>query len=301
MISMPNSSNETAMRTVSARAVRRSRPRLSALSRLMENRLVNRLTRMISSNRMVMILKSMGRLCTFRPTVWATALLLLLVTVFVNLGQWQWGKAERKAAAQALLEARAGEAPLSLPASAVTDATFFHYRRVAVRGHYRPAGQILLDNQMQGERVGYRVLTPFVIAGPSGAGDREVLVDRGWIPAPADRRELPVAAVSPAPTFITGTAVVPSDRHFVLAADTAPPGGNARWQFIDLARYAREARVELQPVIVRLAADQPDGYLRSWPRPDERIERHQSYALQWFGFAASALGIWVWAGFRRRP
>lgn len=226
--------------------------------------------------------------------------MLALVATFVALGQWQWDKAERKAAAQALLERRAAEPPRALPAAPLADAQAFHYRRVAVRGHYRAAGQILLDNQMmgeQGERVGYRVLTPFAIAG----GDMEVLVDRGWVPAPAERARLPeLAAVPPGPTFIQGIAVVPTDKHFALAADDAPPGGDARWQFLDLDRYARAAGVALQPLVIRLDADQPDGYLRDWPRPDERIERHRSYALQWFGFAASAVGIWAWTGFRRR-
>lgn len=252
-----------------------------------------------------MILKSMRGLCAFQPKLWATLLTLALVTLFVNLGQWQWGKAEKKAAAQALLEARATEPPLSLPAAPVDDAQLLHYRKVAVRGHYRAAGQILLDNQMMEEKVGYRVLTPFVIDG----GVTEILVDRGWVPAAADRRQLPDVTVPPVPegipvgppTFLQGVAVMPSDKHFALAADTAPPGDNTRWQFLDLARYAREAKVLLQPVVLRLDADQPGGYLRVWPRPDERIERHRSYALQWFGFAASAVGIWAWSGFRRKP
>lgn len=224
--------------------------------------------------------------------------MLALVALFVALGQWQWNKAERKAAAQALLDARADEAAVGLPAVRIDDADAFHYRRVSVRGHFRAGGQILLDNQMMGEQVGYRVLTPFVIDG----GKTEVLVDRGWVAAPADRRTLPEAvshAVTPKLTFITGTAAVPSYKHFALAADTAAPGDNARWQFLDLERYAREARVELQPVVIRLDADQPNGYLRVWPRPDERHERHLSYALQWFGFAASTVGIWAWFGFRR--
>lgn len=229
--------------------------------------------------------------------------MLALVAAFVSLGQWQWSKAQRKEAAQARLDALAGAPPVELPATPVADAGFFHYRRVAAHGRYRPAGQILLDNQMMGERAGYRVLTPFVIAGADGKNGVEVLVDRGWVPAPADRRNLPDVAVaaSPAPSFIVGTAALPSRKHFSLAADSAPPGGDARWQFLDLDRYAREAKVELQPFMVRLDPDQPHGYLRVWPRPDERHERHFSYALQWFGFAASAIAIWAWFGFRRRP
>jgi surfeit locus 1 family protein len=252
-------------------------------------------------------LKNMAGLCAFRPRLWTTLTMLLLVALFVSLGQWQWGKAERKAAAQALLDTHAVEAPISLPATRIADAAAFHFRRVAVQGHYRAAGQILLDNQMieeQGERVGYRVLTPFVIDGAQGNSEVEVLVDRGWVAAPLDRRILPDAvnlAVSPAPTLLAGTAVAPARKHFALAADTASAGGNARWQFLDLDRYAREAKAELQPVIIRLDPGQPDGYLRVWPRPDDRNERHLSYALQWFGFAASTVGIWAWFGFRRTP
>ena len=93
---------------------------------------------------------------------------------------------------------------------------------------------------------------------------------------------------------------MPASKHFALAADTAPPGDNARWQFLDLGRYAREAKVKLQPLVLRLDPAQPDGYLRAWPRPDDRIERHQSYALQWFGFAASTVGIWAWSGLRSK-
>jgi surfeit locus 1 family protein len=245
---------------------------------------------------MTMILKNMRGLCAFRTPLWATLLMLALMVLFVNLGQWQWGKAERKAEAQALLEARASEPPLSLPAALVDDAQLYHYRKVEARGHYRAAGQILLDNQMMEERVGYRVLTPFVIEG----GGVEVLVDRGWVAAPADRARLPELGVPPASTFLVGVAALPADKHFALAADSAPPGGNARWQFLDPARYAQEAKVRLQPFVVRLDPGQPDGYLRVWPRPDARVERHRSYALQWFGFAASALGIWAWAGFRRK-
>jgi hypothetical protein len=36
--------------------------------------------------------------------------------------------------------------------------------------------------------------------------------------------------------------------------------------------------------------------VRDWPRPDDRKERHLSYALQWYGFAASAVLIWLALG-----
>ena len=43
----------------------------------------------------------------------------------------------------------------------------------------------------------------------------------------------------------------------------------------------------------------PAGFVRDWPRPDDRKERHLSYALQWYGFAASAVLIWLALAWRR--
>jgi surfeit locus 1 family protein len=52
-------------------------------------------------------------------------------------------------------------------------------------------------------------------------------------------------------------------------------------------------------VVIQLDPDAPGGYVRDWPRPDERADRHRSYALQWFGFAAASLGIWAYFLIRR--
>ena len=55
----------------------------------------------------------------------------------------------------------------------------------------------------------------------------------------------------------------------------------------------------LQPIILQLDPAAPGGFVRDWPRPDERADKHLSYALQWFGFAATTVGIWVWFLLRR--
>ena len=70
-------------------------------------------------------------------------------------------------------------------------------------------------------------------------------------------------------------------------------------QNLDLARFARLAGYPVQPVVLQLAADAPAGFVRAWPRPDDRKERHLSYALQWYGFAASAVLIWLALAWRR--
>lgn len=238
----------------------------------------------------------------FRPGAWPTLLMLGLVGVFVSLGQWQLGKAELKQAAQAELDAAARALPVALPAVLVADPAALHHKRVEVRGRYDAAGQILIDNRVLHERPGFHVITPLVI---DGAHDGlRVLVNRGWIPAPPTRGAV-IAPVEPAvpdgPVHVAGTAVLPPTHFFALATDTAPPGGNAVWQNLDLARYRSATRQALQPLVIRLAPEAPDGFDRAWPRLDERHQKHQSYAWQWFGFAATSVAIWLFFAIRRVP
>ncbi|TMI45909.1 MAG: SURF1 family protein, partial [Betaproteobacteria bacterium] len=46
-------------------------------------------------------------------------------------------------------------------------------------------------------------------------------------------------------------------------------------------------------------SDSGDGLLREWPRPDAGIERHESYALQWYSLAALAVILAAVLSFRR--
>src|SRR2546422_1024279 len=49
----------------------------------------------------------------------------------------------------------------------------------------------------------------------------------------------------------------------------------------------------------RRVADSGDGLLREWPRADAGIERHESYALQWYSLAALAVILAAVLSFRR--
>lgn len=223
--------------------------------------------------------------------------MVALVALFAQLGQWQLGKAQVKEAAQDRLDAGRGDAPAAIGSALVDSPAALHLKPVQARGRYDAAGQILIDNRVHHDRVGYHVITPLVV---DGSGTR-VLVNRGWIAAPPTRDQRIAPPVPDGPVAVRGTAWLPSTRIFALASDAAPAGGNAVWQNLDLARYREAGRAALQPVVILLAADAADGFARDWPRPDDRHERHRSYALQWFGFAATALAIWLWFAVRRDP
>lgn len=220
-------------------------------------------------------------------------LLAVLLPVFVSLGLWQWNKAEQKLQLQGELDRRSGEPAIAMPTTAV-DGEALRYRRVILRGTFDAGRQILLDNQVHQEQAGYHVITPLRIAG----SELHVLVNRGWLPAPADHSIVPVAAVPAGEVELSGLAVLPPHRFFNLAAQ--PSSGWAPvWQNLDLERFRQSVAYPLQAVIVLLDPESPGGYARQWPRPDERAERHRSYALQWFGFAATSLGIWGYFLVRR--
>jgi surfeit locus 1 family protein len=234
----------------------------------------------------------------FRPGLAPTLATLLLVPLFVHLGNWQWGKAERKAAQQALLESRINSAPVTLSGGGV-DAESLRYAAVRVRGRYEPQFQFLLDNQVWRGRAGFHVVTPLRIEGSAA----RVLVDRGWVPFGGDRSRLPEVPTPRDETLeVAGHAVVPPEKFFELGAPAAPQAGwEPVWQNLDLRRYRERVPFEVLPVVLRMdAASEAGGFVREWPRPDEKIGMHRGYALQWWAFAAGLAGAWVYFGFRRR-
>lgn len=230
----------------------------------------------------------------FRPSLWGGTLALAVATGCIQLGNWQHAKFDRKQAAQKLLDARGVDAPITLGASPV-DAEALRSHPVVVRGRFETERQFLVDNRVYREQAGYHVLTPLRIEGSS----MRVLVNRGWVPARASHSDLPVVATPDGPVELTGIAVVPGSRFFTLGTEPATRAWQAVWQNLDLARFIASAPYPVQPVVLQLAAEAPAGFVRDWPRPDDRAERHLSYAWQWYGFAASAGLIWFALGWRR--
>lgn len=215
-------------------------------------------------------------------------LVAVLVPLFVSLGQWQWNKASFKEGRQSMLDSRAAEPAVLLPPTMV-DAETMRYRKVTVRGVFEPQQQILIDNRIHRDRAGYHIVTPLKIEG----SELRVLVNRGWVPADTDRSRLPVIDTPSGVIELQATAVPPGTRFFTLGKEVATTSWQPVWQNLDLARYRQAVSFSLQPIILQLDPDSAAGFVRDWPRPDERIERHVGYAWQWFGFAAATVFIWL--------
>ena len=210
----------------------------------------------------------------------------MLLPAFIALGLWQLRKAEAATALQAEIAACALAAPVEMPVTPATAA--LRHRRVVLRGSYDSGAQILIDNRIHAGRAGYHVVTPLRLDG----AEMRVLVNRGWVPAAADRRILPEVPPPAGHIEITGVAVAPPTR-FVTLGDGATPRGVV-WQNLDFPRLRDSVAFPLQPFVVQLDATAPGGYARDWPRADERALRNLGYAWQWFGFAVASLCIWLY-------
>ena len=229
----------------------------------------------------------------FAPTLFAIAITIAAVAIFVRLAFWQLGRASEKDALQA--QYAAGQRSL-VELTAANAAALSQYQRVQARGHYDSAHQILLDSMPSAMgQPGYRVVTPFELE--QGGW---VLVDRGWHRPGATRSDLPKVAVGEDARTVSGQLTVLPRPGVRLAAG---PGGS-NWPRV--MNYPEHASVEsalerkVLPGLVLLDADQPDGFERAWQlRTDMGSERHLGYAVQWFGFAIAAVVLFVVLGLRR--
>lgn len=231
----------------------------------------------------------------FRPKLLPTLAFLVLLPGFIQLGFWQYGKAEKKLALQASLDQRSRGPLVAMPTTPVA-AEAMAYRRVSLRGHFDSTRQILVDNRVYQERAGFHVVTPLQLAG----SDMRVLVNRGWIPAADNHAQLPQPATPEGSVEVHGLVVMPPSKFFTLGAEPAAGSWQRVWQNLDLARYRQAVDFPLQPVLVLLDADSDAGFVRDWPRPDERVEKNLGYAWQWWGFAAALVAIYIFVNLQRR-
>ena len=208
----------------------------------------------------------------------------------IALGNWQARRAEEKRALGAEVDQALKAAPIEISATLVENKNLL-LKRVAARGEFVAERTLFLDNKIRRGRVGYEVITPLKLARSS----LHVLVNRGWIEAPRSRDVLPEVRTPAGETRVEGLALERLPHALQLKEDLQ---GRVR-QNVDLGAFAAETGLALQPIVIEQRSDSGDGLLREWPRADAGIERHESYALQWYLLAALAVILAAVLSFRR--
>jgi len=232
-----------------------------------------------------------------RPTAFAVALTAFGIAAFIGLGIWQLRRAAEKERLLARYADVAKREPV--PFKSVRDVTDkLRYPHVRVKGHYLASRGYLLDEQPHGDRMGVHVIAVFAGDGE----DRLLLVDRGWVAWNHRPGTTPVFPPTPAgPQVLKGLYAAYPGGGLRL-------GGNAlaresRWPKLTLFLDAGQISADLgKPVFARLLLLDPEpgsGFVREWKPNVMPPQRHQAYAVQWFGFAIVALLIFIGKHWRK--
>jgi len=216
-----------------------------------------------------------------------TIFVAVFIPLTVALGFWQIDRGAQKRAIEDARIASFGALPVD--ETRLEDAP--PYARVRVEGRYDGQHQFLVDNHTRHGVPGYVVITPF-----DSVGGRRLLVNRGWVEAPASRSELPNVPVTDADVRIVGSLWTAS----ATTKDTSAWDG--RWpkriEQFDAARIGEAANAS-RPVEFRLEEDQP-GSLEPIVLGEEMSStRHFGYAVQWFAMAVALVVAYVVLGIHK--
>ena len=257
-----------------------------------------------------------------RSTIAALLLLALTALGCASLGYWQLERAEQRRDILRVMEQGRTSTPLSLVANTATE-ELHDWRRVNAQGHCRNDLTVLLENRNHDGRPGYWVATPLAL---SSEPERAILVLRGWTPrrfaAPGDTgapAHPPAGELQAASGLqqIQGELLSRVPRMYELSSLSGQESGSLPAHIPDPASplpivvnlalddYAAATGLSLLPAIIQQADDasQPDdGLVRLWGEPSVDADKNIGYAIQWFSFAAIALGAFlviVWRRLRR--
>lgn len=231
-----------------------------------------------------------------RIVAWLPVAVGVLASVLaVSLAQWQLGRAEQKRALQARWDAGESQ-PAAVWHTLPEPSDAWLYRRVRVTGKFGEGYQVYLDNRLHKGQAGYHVVAPLRLSA-SGAS---VLINRGWLRGDTDRRNTPFVAVPQEAVAVEGILVRAQTRYLELGSATVQ---GMVWQNLDLKRYRELYPYSLPDWLILQTDAVPDNLLRDWPKPDTGVDKHISYAGQWFALAATSLAltlIYLWRLYRGR-
>lgn len=156
----------------------------------------------------------------------------------------------------------------------------------------------LLDNQVYQGQVGYDVLALFNPA----TSKKPLLINLGWVKAPASREQLPSIELPNRPITINVQLKQGKLSGFTLESTSSKPTNN-RWpkrvQNIDLQLFTQQAQ---QPMVDFIGYRQGVGDELGIPHYQAVVmspEKHYGYAVQWLLIAVACVVVAVFASKRR--
>lgn len=217
-------------------------------------------------------------------------LTLIVMGLLCSLGFWQLRRADEKRIMLMHSETMRHTAAIFIDPNSKQSVE--NYQPIFVKGTYDNHHVFFLDNQFYQHQLGYEVIQPVILS-----DTRIILVSRGWIKAPIDRKNLPIVIYPKGNKKIVGTAYYPS-KPLSLGANVDNTNTQAwpkRIERVNIAEIRKwlGKNSKVYPFILRLNPTEPNGYIRDWSIVAMPPERHIAYAIQWFAMAGAVLIIFI--------
>jgi len=233
------------------------------------------------------------------------ALTVLGLAILIGLGSWQLARSVEKSTFLDKLRTEAAGTPAAMPTAALwptLDPVKLDLTRVAAQGSFVDGPFASVQTTIASGGPGTRQLTGFgrwIFQGFRLADGGVVLVNRGFVP------ESRLGEIKPAsgPATVTGFLRAPETRNAFTPADlpasrtfyTRDPGAIAAALGLPPAPFYLEAERQGDGLTPPAGVDAKELIARI---PDN----HLSYALTWFGLAATLIGVfaaYAWQGRRK--
>ncbi|MFF0462467.1 SURF1 family cytochrome oxidase biogenesis protein [Streptomyces mexicanus] len=152
----------------------------------------------------------MYRFLLTRQWVIITIVAIALIPTMIWLGFWQLHRHDHRQALNKVITTSLAAKPVPVETLTSVGGSVAHddlYRRVTAKGHFDTDHELVVRRRTNADdQVGYHVVTPFVLD-----DGRTLLVNRGWIPAPASQTAFPKIP-APAAGEITVTGRLMQDE-----------------------------------------------------------------------------------------
>lgn len=228
----------------------------------------------------------------FRFTLLGTILGLIGILLFSSLGTWQVFRAMEKQQLQQNIDIRIQQPPFTLD-KRLNNIESRNYNQVEAIGRYDKSNEILIDNIIHNGMAGYHVLTPFILKKDQSV----IMVNRGWVPINRDRKVLPEIKTPEGELHIRGTISPPRSKPPLILGDLDT--STKVWLYFDKIIFEKKSGKKLLPVVILLDKNEAHGFVRKWPKYEEKVVMHIGYAIQWYVFALIVLATYIGVNFKK--
>ena len=249
-----------------------------------------------------------------RPHFASICLLAFGLAFFITLGNWQLGRARYKDGLYASFVENSHAQGVLLP-QALLKWPAQTYVRTEISGQFIPGKTVLLDSQTTNGQIGVQVFQAF-----KSDDGIAVLVALGFMPIPRDRSRFPTPNVPPGLQHLKGLLSAPPSSGIKLGeigvAPSTPTWLITRIEPQTLSQYfgvplskavlLLDAATASKNAPVAIEAGDTDDVdvlklPRIWHPNTFPPERHRGYAVTWFGFALTAVIIFLLLHRKRPP